>query len=325
MKDISIGIDTSNYTTSLCAYSAEKGVIASVRRLLPVADGALGLRQSDAVFAHTKAIPELFAILKEKTEELCPDGRICAVGVSDKPLGVKGSYMPCFLAGVSAASAVSFASGAPLYRFSHQDGHIAAALYGESGFNDALAHSDKVRSFYAFHLSGGTCEAVRASREDNEYGFYSTECISRSLDVTCGQLIDRCGVRLGLRFPCGGELEKLAMQGSKKCDLRISCRDGNVNISGIQNKFEKMISDGVSNEDVASYLFDAVYKVIITMAQAIAEGETVVFSGGVTSSVLLKERIARELGESRKLIFAPSGLSGDNSVGIAILAMMRRM
>ena len=50
-----IGIDTSNYTTSIAYFNGIDGVNCS--RLLPVKQGELGLRQSDAVFAHTKSLP----------------------------------------------------------------------------------------------------------------------------------------------------------------------------------------------------------------------------------------------------------------------------
>ena len=52
-----IGIDTSNYTTSIAYFNGKEGINCS--KLLPVKQGELGLRQSDAVFFHTKSLPEL--------------------------------------------------------------------------------------------------------------------------------------------------------------------------------------------------------------------------------------------------------------------------
>jgi len=79
MKEYFLGVDTSNYTTSLALICGGK-VIKQVRRLLPVEHGKKGLRQSDAVFLHTKVLPEL------SRELFCNfnvnDGKICAVGVS---------------------------------------------------------------------------------------------------------------------------------------------------------------------------------------------------------------------------------------------------
>ena len=56
-----IGIDTSNYTTSIAYFDGTDGENCS--RLLPVKQGELGLRQSDAVFAHTKCLPALSGCL----------------------------------------------------------------------------------------------------------------------------------------------------------------------------------------------------------------------------------------------------------------------
>ena len=85
-----LGIDTSNYTTSIAVFDGVKGENRS--RLLDVKPGELGLRQSDAVFAHVKRLPELADALFQ-----CVDrSEIRAVGVSTRPRAVEGSYMPCF-------------------------------------------------------------------------------------------------------------------------------------------------------------------------------------------------------------------------------------
>ena len=118
-----LGIDTSNYTTSVALYS-ENGVLQK-KKLLPVKDGERGIRQSDAVFHHTKAYPDL---LKELFDAAAYPG-IFAVGASIKPTTQEGSYMPCFLCGEGFARSYAALSDVPVYRTSHQVGHILAALY----------------------------------------------------------------------------------------------------------------------------------------------------------------------------------------------------
>ena len=83
-----IGIDTSNYTTSIAFFDGVGGKNCS--RLLPVKAGELGLRQSDAVFAHIKSLPELSGRLFSHLQQ----DKIMAVGVSTRPRAVDGSYMP---------------------------------------------------------------------------------------------------------------------------------------------------------------------------------------------------------------------------------------
>ena len=90
MPERFLGIDTSNYRTSAAVYNAETGEWVNRGGLLTVPEGAIGLRQSDALFQHTVR-------LHEKIEAL-PQVEVRAIGVSTRPRAVEGSYMPCFLA-----------------------------------------------------------------------------------------------------------------------------------------------------------------------------------------------------------------------------------
>ena len=139
-----LGFDTSNYTTSVASFDGTNGINCS--RLLDVKLGELGLRQSDAVFAHIKRLPELTEALFNNSES----SAITAIGVSTRPREVEGSYMPCFLAGISVARSMAAALHVPCYAFSHQQGHIAAALYS-AGRLDLMN-----KPHLAWHISGGT-------------------------------------------------------------------------------------------------------------------------------------------------------------------------
>ena len=178
-----LGIDTSNYTTSVALYDGETGELRQQKKLLPVREGQLGLRQSDAVFHHTAQLHALFEELVRGVDTKS----IAAVGASVKPRPVSGSYMPCFTVGENTAKIISAALKVPFTGFSHQEGHIAAALYG-SGRLDLF---DK--TFIAFHVSGGTTEAVLA--KGSGCGF-TCEIIAQTLDLNAGQAVDRVGLML---------------------------------------------------------------------------------------------------------------------------------
>ena len=154
-----LGIDTSNYTTSVAVYDNVANTVISHKKLLPVKEGEKGIRQSDAVFHHTVQLPQLINDLVSEFK-----GKISSVGVSTKPCNEDGSYMPCFLTGVSVAEAVSSFMNIPLYRFSHQDGHIAAALYSADKLD--LINEE----FFAFHISGGTSQVLKVAPY-NKYFF----------------------------------------------------------------------------------------------------------------------------------------------------------
>ena len=151
-----LAIDTSNYTTSAALYCPETQEMFSQTLLLPVKQGEKGLRQSDAVFLHTKQLSEILCPLIKGKE-------ILAVGASVKPRNQEGSYMPCFLVGENTAKAIAAALDVPFYSFSHQEGHIAAALFGA----ERLDLLDK--EILAFHVSGGTTESV-IKKENGKMG-----------------------------------------------------------------------------------------------------------------------------------------------------------
>ena len=81
LKNCYIGIDTSNYTTSVAVASHDGEILANLKAPLPVREGERGLRQSDAVFAHTKNLPRLLNRLGEIIEEMTP----VAVAYSCRP------------------------------------------------------------------------------------------------------------------------------------------------------------------------------------------------------------------------------------------------
>ena len=124
-EKVILGIDTSNYTTSVAIISLDGKLVANLKRPLQVKAGERGLRQSDALFMHTVNLPVLMAEAKDILQGRTP----VAIGVSERPRNVLGSYMPCFLAGVSCAEASRVVSNLPIYKFSHQCGHIMAAVF----------------------------------------------------------------------------------------------------------------------------------------------------------------------------------------------------
>ncbi len=223
------GIDTSNYTTSVSLVSETGRLILNKKMLLPVEEGARGLRQSDAVFHHVKQLPMLAEALREAVESATACGEIAAVGVSAAPRDAEGSYMPCFLSGVSAAEIAGALLRVPVHHFSHQAGHIMAALFsaGQTAWMD--------RNFVAYHVSGGTTEILRVAPSATTV--FSVEKIGGTRDINAGQLIDRTGVLMGLRFPAGAEMERLAASCTVKVpSVKLSVAGMECNLSGLENK-----------------------------------------------------------------------------------------
>ena len=297
-----IGIDTSNYTTSIACFNGSDGINCS--KLLPVKQGELGLRQSDAVFAHIKSLPELSGRLFSDMG----NADIEAVGVSTRPRAVEGSYMPCFMVGYSHAKLLSDLHQVPLVEVSHQQGHVAASLWSAK----RLDLMDKPH--LAWHLSGGTTELLLVEPED-----WNVKCtkIGGTTDISAGQLIDRTGQLLNLPFPSGKHIDALSAEAKLNDVFRVKCPGMDFSLSGVQNKVQQFFEKTGDKVETAAYCLRCVAEAVFVATQhALKEypGFQVVFSGGVASNSLLRNAIA-----PLSPVFSEPQFSTDNAMGVAVL------
>ncbi|MBQ7817202.1 MAG: DNA-binding protein [Oscillospiraceae bacterium] len=295
-----IGFDTSNYITPIACYNGIEGVNCS--QLLPVKQGQLGLRQSDAVFHHTKSLPELSGRLFS----LVDAAEIQAIGVSSRPRAVEGSYMPCFLVGVSHAKMLSDLLRVPQFEVSHQQGHVAASLWSAN----RLDLMDKAH--LAWHLSGGTTELLLVEPEGK-----NVRCtrIGGTTDISAGQLIDRTGLMLELPFPSGKHIDELSKSAVGTDLFKVKCQEMEFSLSGVQNKVQKYHT-GNSAETAAYALRCVSYAVRKATENALKQypGLEVVFSGGVASNSLLRQEL-----KDLNPVFCEPKYSTDNAMGVAVL------
>lgn len=298
-----IGIDTSNYTTSIAWFDGTSGENCS--KLLPVKQGELGLRQSDAVFSHIKSLPELSGRLFSHV----PQQEITAVGVSTRPRAVEGSYMPCFLVGISHAQMISQMLHVPLVEVSHQQGHVAASLWSAGRME--LMDTPHL----AWHLSGGTTELLLVEPEGKNV---TCTKIGGTTDISAGQLIDRTGQLLGLPFPSGKHLDALSERAQKSDSFRVKCQNSSFSFSGIQNKVQQYHEKNHVPEETAAFALRCVAGAVLEatkQAQKNYPGLPVVFSGGVASNSMLRHVMAPVAP-----VFAQPQFSTDNAMGVAVLA-----
>ncbi len=298
-----IGFDTSNYTTSVAFFDGREG--ENISRLLPVKQGALGLRQSDAVFHHTQSLPELSGRL---FSHVCP-GDITAVGVSTRPRAVDGSYMPCFAVGYSHAALLAQALHVPLIQVSHQQGHIAACAWS-AGKEELLE-----KRHLAWHLSGGTTELLLVEPEG---GNVACTAIGGTSDISAGQLIDRTGQLLGLQFPAGKQLDALSGQAAEQKPFQVKCPEYTFSLSGVENQVAKFFQTTGDAAAAASFALASICHAVKTAtrnAMAAYPGLEVVFSGGVASNSMLRRTM-----EPFGAVFCPPRYATDNAMGVAVLA-----
>ena len=298
-----LGLDTSNYTTSVAVFDGTTG--ENIGRLLDVPSGTLGLRQSDALFQHVKRLPGLFEQLHEK--DLL--GELRAVGASTRPRAVDGSYMPCFLAGEGQGRALAAALDVPFFPVSHQQGHIAAAAWS-AGRLDLLDGP-----ILAWHLSGGTTELLYVEPEGVNV---RARAIGGTSDISAGQLIDRTGKLLGLDFPAGKALDALAGEAGPGEGFRVKTQGLAFSLSGVENQV-RTLAGRAEPAQVAHFALSTVADVVRRVTQAALEerpGLPVLCSGGVASNRILRAELTAACGA----VFAPPQYSADNALGVAVLA-----
>ena len=304
-----LGFDTSNYTTSAALFFPDTKTVRQEKKLLPVPQGGRGLRQSDCVFHHTVQLPQVTEAL------LAQPAALCGVCASTTPRMQEGSYMPCFLVGAGAGKIAAKANGVPFYETSHQHGHIAAAAFGAKRL-DLLE-----TRFLAFHVSGGTTEAVLVEPDEQE--IFRCTLVAQSLDLKAGQAIDRVGVMLGLSFPCGAALEALAATSDRDFKIRPTLKDGCPSLSGIENQCRAMIERGEPPADTAKYCLLSVKAALEKMTEhlLITYGDLpLLYAGGVMSNGMIRDHFTKRFGAC----FAPPSLSADNAAGVAIIGYLKQ-
>ena len=298
-----LGFDTSNYTTSAAVFGG--GTAENRGRLLTVPEGALGLRQSDALFQHVK---RLHLMVEQLRQEGALD-QIAAVGASTRPREVEGSYMPCFLVGEGEGRSLAAALGVPFCPCSHQQGHVAAAAWS-AGREDLL---DKPH--LAWHLSGGTTELLRVEPEGHTV---RAEVVGGTSDIAAGQLVDRAGVLLGLPFPAGKALDALYPEADDTSFFRVKLNGLTFSLSGMENKVKELAEKGEKPANIARFTIDTILNVLVRAtreAQKKWPGLPVLCSGGVASNRQIRAAMERECGS----VFAQPQYATDNALGVAIL------
>jgi N6-L-threonylcarbamoyladenine synthase len=341
-----LGIDTSNYKTSAAVTDMNHNIICDLRKFLKVKQGERGLRQSDALFQHIKNLPELIENISDAVGGGADLGNAAgcfdAVAYSAKPRPAEGSYMPVFLVGESFARSLAAMMGVPALPFSHQEGHIEAI----KAFSE-LKNADRLM---ACHFSGGTSELLEVTAAAGHTG-YDISIIGGSKDIAFGQVIDRAGVMLGMDFPAGEEMDRIAtgidIPGSRAesegCSGEISCgradlltkikvKDAWLNLSGIDTQVKRIIEKsesgdaGIRNIDrtllireIFEKISDAMTDMIIQAAEKNGISD-IIMAGGVTSSSFIRKRAFGRLEKAGiRAFFDDRGLAQDNAVGISLL------
>ena len=223
--------------------------------------------------------------------------------------------MPVFQAGYTAGSLLAAALDVPFYETTHQRGHLAAALQGTGLENETR--------LLAVHLSGGTTDLLALDGE-------SLRQIGGSADLHAGQLVDRAGVEMGLGFPAGEALERLALCGKSEGRLGCSMENSDLacHLSGAETRVQQWIrEESLPREDIAREIYDLLARTLIRMLRAGAAATGIrraLITGGVAASALLRQMLEERRAKTRgcpEIAFGKPEMSGDNAVGVALIGV----
>ena len=304
-RTLSLGIDTSNYKTSAAVVNETGEILFNHQQLLKVKQGERGLRQSEALFQHVQNLP---AVMEAVFAQEGIRERIGCISVSTRPRPLEGSYMPVFTAGQGYARSLAAALGVPLYEVSHQEGHI-----------EAIRHYSELKDanpLICFHFSGGTTEAILVDGS-------KSEIVGGSRDLAYGQVLDRIGVAMGMAFPAGEAMDRIAENGRKHPSIftKIKVQDGYVNLSGIETQGQRMFAD-YPQEEVLDDLFEKLSASVLEMTLQLSEKYDIknfIYAGGVSCSQYMRQYLMNRLTGKLNIAFGRSELSSDNAVGVALL------
>ena len=218
------------------------------------------------------------------------------------------------LVGLSYAKALAFTLGVPLVGVNHMQGHINA---------NYIQHKDLKPPFITLVVSGGHTHLV----EVKDYQNY--EILGRTRDDASGEAFDKISRAMGLGYPGGPIIDKLAKQGNKHAiEFPRAFLDDSYDFSfsGLKSAVlnylnaQKMKKQEIVVEDVAASFQEAVVEVLSTKAVHAAEEKgykTIALSGGVAANSALRDKITKMAGEKGIEIKFPSiELCTDNAAMI---------
>jgi N6-L-threonylcarbamoyladenine synthase len=256
---------------------------------------------------HLEQIPDVLA-------EAWDGSGLDAVAVSTRPRPLEESYLPPFQVGASHARGIASTHSLPLIRTSHQEGHMAAGILDAGGPSEPM--------FHAVHISGGTTELLRVSRTGAGFAIRQ---IGASADLYAGQLVDRVGVRLGLGFPAGPELEELSRGEKDRVIFPVGAafeRDGlwRVSFSGPEAAAMRAIAMGAAKGAVARGVEEVIARALSKLVSAaVEEAGPLLVVGGVAANRRIRAELRSRLAPAFTLYWASPERSRDNAVGVALI------
>ncbi|MFM1988344.1 MAG: hypothetical protein RJA99_1301 [Pseudomonadota bacterium] len=312
---ITLGIETSCDETGVALYDDARGLLAQALH----SQVAMHERYGGVVpeLASRDHVRRLLPLARQVLEEAgITVGDIDAIAYTEGP-GLAGAL----LVGASVAQALGFALGVPTIGVHHLEGHLLSPL---------LSSDAPDFPFVALLVSGGHTQLLRVD------GVGRYELLGESVDDAAGEAFDKSAKLLGLGYPGGPAIARLADAGTPgRFDLprpKLHSGDLDFSFSGLKTAVATRIARGLPDDaaraDLAADVQAAIVDVLVakSLAALRATGlSTLVIAGGVSANRRLRERLAQQAGvrDGLRVCFPEPALCTDNGAMIAFAGALR--
>ena len=311
MKDIKImAIESSCDETSVAVVKNGREVISNVI--------------SSQIDMHKKfggVVPEVASrmhleVINNIVREALDEAKITIEEIDAITVTKGPGLVGALLVGISEAKALSYACKKPLIGVNHMKGHICAAL---------ITHKELEPPFICLLVSGGHTYLVHVK------GYNDMEVIGKTIDDACGEAYDKVARCLGMNYPGGPEVEKLAKLGNEEAidfpRVMLDKNSYNFSFSGLKTAVlnylnsKKQKNEEISKEDVCASFQRAVFDVLIYKTERLMKEKNLdklVVSGGVSANNTLRAEIEKMCEKNNFKSYFPSKiLCTDNAAMIA--------
>lgn len=311
---LSLGIETSCDETAASVVKDGRIVLSSViASSLRLHQKYQGIIPEIASRAHIESIALVTRqALKAAGTKIKGIGLVCVT----KGPGLIGSLLP----GISFAKGLSFSLKKPLVGVNHLEAHLYASFLTKRASGQYRRKEPPSQPFIGLVVSGGHTSLFLVDKN------FSFKPIGATVDDAAGEAFDKVAKILGLGYPGGPIIERIARKGSPE-GMRLSCKgpeDLNFSFSGIKTAVLYHTYDGrrkTDDVDIAASFQKAVVEVLLKKSFMACERNkinTLVIGGGVSANKYLRGRFEDEAGLRRvEVYFPPLDFSLDNGAMIA--------
>ena len=311
-----LGIETSCDETSAAVISDNK-ILSNIIANQEVHQKYGGVVPELASRAHQKNI--IPVVERALIEANIDKKKLDAVAFTRGP-GLLGSL----LVGSSFAKSMSLSLDIPLIEVNHMQAHLLANFIENDNGNKP------VFPFLGVNISGGHTQIILCKN------YFEMEIMGETLDDSIGEAFDKCGKLLGLNYPAGSKIDRLAKNGDKKKFKFIipKVKELDFSFSGLKTNFKRFIENHISEnknfiekekENICASIQETIVKILL---EKIIKGinktntKTIVFGGGVSANSRIRESCKKEF-KNCKLFFPKIEYTTDNAAMIALVGYLK--